>query len=58
MEGDAPFCAVSKAALSVPDNGQYVVVPQFEGMENARRDYEIINCSHLATTVIQDAATS
>lgn len=55
MDGDAPFCAVSKAALSVPDYGQYVVVPQFEGMENARRDYEIINCSHLATTVIQDA---
>ena len=52
-DGEAPFTYVSKAALSAPDYGYYVVVPEFDGKETIRREYEIINCSDLATGVVQ-----
>ncbi len=53
MSGEVPFASSSKVALVVPDYGRYVVVPEFDGKENITRDHNIINCSDLATSVVQ-----
>lgn len=53
--GEVPFEAKGKTALSVDDYGRYLVVTEFPGEEKTGNRYWIINCSDLATSVVQDA---
>lgn len=54
LDGEVPFAGVSEASLTASEYGRYVVTADFEGKEKEENGHQIIDCSDIATGVVQE----